>query len=739
MKPNIPWNIDGIRDFGETTEKHLLLNKRIRDFLDYDHKFFLIGAKGIGKTVFMRYKSYRTRLYNTSLQFNGSQSELTDNLDIHPNTFSKEELLQFRNESIWLLLWELTLWVMVFRIAGVEINPQLEKIIEKGDNISTILTRLLNNRKKIEQYRAFISEFQDKRQRVHSGIAIFIDDVDQAIHNFLLTPHYTDEYYQGDRSPSLEIWINAQMGLVGAIYNITRQNNHYKIHATIRREAFEAYDGELKSNYNHHASVLQYDKGEIRQIFEKNIQLIPREELVNVFGNGLVERFFGFDLMPHRFAVDGNGNSRSEDIFDFIYRHTYGRPREILSMGQAVNDIIAENAYKNASESEKIDAIRTVVNRRSHDLLLQYKKEIVPYFDEDEFAEFLRSIRGNVITTEDLKYLNDKTIQRYYNLGLLGITRTKNLKNQLKQDFKAAATYNYRHLESIPDTDYLLIHSTLDATLLSKHSFGQFYNKHNIIGHEYDFYPVPDRKILDPNAYIPLDVTGNRMASPNPAAGHNFPLKDIFEEYFQFDKHHTRFENYAQKWDNAKQVLFTLSRICFCHLLEKEFKDPYYGELKAQFLEELNTFEVIRPYNREMPDSHSPESLIYFRDKLIGRFITLGAYLVLDMRVEWIHNLLLRGKFEFKKARQNRAAMAYLTRSFFIKRLSKEEPRDNLDPKHRVVKQRIFDFLSQHEKDSLNEFIKSAAEEMRYGNFLKEQAHIDWLYQRTQKHLWHPK
>jgi hypothetical protein len=383
--------------------------------------------------------------------------------------------------------------------------------------------------------------------------------------------------------------------------------------------------------------------------------------------------------------------------------------------------------------------IRIIVNNRSDRLLLQYKSEIVPYFDEDEFAEFLGGIRGNVITSEDLKYLKEKTIKHYYNLGLLGITRTKNLKNQLKQDFKAAATYNYRHLEPIPDTDYLLIHSTLDATLLSKHSFGQFYNKHNIIGHEYDFFPVPDRKILNPEAYIPIDVTGNRMSAPNPAAGHNFPLRDIFKEYFQFDTHHARFENYSQKWDNAKQVLFTLSRICFCHLLEKQFKDPHYGVLKAQFLEELNTFEIIRPYNREIPDSSSPESLIIFRDKLIGRFITLGAYLVLDMRVEWIHNLLQQGKFAFKKPTQNLTAMAYLTRSFFIKRLSREEPRDNLDPRQRVVKQLIFDYLSRHEQDSLKEFIKSAAEEMRYDKFMKEQAHIDWLYQRTQKHLWRPK
>ena len=128
-----------------------------------------------------------------------------------------------------------------------------------------------------------------------------------------------------------------KMGLVAAIYSIYRQNSHVKIFATIRREPWEAATGTLKVNYRNHATFLQYEKDEIRQIFEKNISMMNEEDLVAPSGKNPIERFIGFDEIPHRFALDENEEPRKEDVFDFIYRHTYGRPREIVLMGLEIS------------------------------------------------------------------------------------------------------------------------------------------------------------------------------------------------------------------------------------------------------------------------------------------------------------------------------------------------------------------------------------------------------------------
>lgn len=49
MNKSFPWNLDAFRHFdGTQTEDYLLVNKPIKEFLERDDKFFLIGAKGLG-------------------------------------------------------------------------------------------------------------------------------------------------------------------------------------------------------------------------------------------------------------------------------------------------------------------------------------------------------------------------------------------------------------------------------------------------------------------------------------------------------------------------------------------------------------------------------------------------------------------------------------------------------------------------------------------------------------------
>lgn len=736
MKPP-PWNSEAFQHFTEDeTDNHLLVNQPIKEFLNRIDKFFLIGAKGLGKTLFLRYKSFKYHnIYGDSVKFNVSQVQLTESLDLHADTFTKEELLKYQNESLWSLLWQVALWTMVFRIFKEPINPKLDRIIDNANTLSPILARLLNNRSNIGLYREFLTEYQDKRTLFQSGVMLFIDDVDQALHNFLQVEHPTD--YSGQRNPSVETWINAQMGLVSAIYNMSRQNTHIKVYATIRREAFEGYDGELKINFEQHAVKLDYNKEEIKEIFIKNIYLIENDELVSKNSKNIFERFIGFETMPHGFATDTNGAKRNENVFDFIYRHTYGRPREIVIMGHSIYSIVTRNYYSKLSKEEQIKEIRAKVNKVSHSLFLQYRQEIIPSFNESELNQFVEKISSNVITKNDISKLNKQTLMLYFNLGLVGYTRAENHNGTLIQVFRPPATYNYRAQDTLPDSEFFLVHTSLDSTLLNHHTFSQFYNKYNIVGDGYPFYPQVIPFIYKFDYYLPSEVSGNRMNASSEAGGHNLPLIDYYKCCFQFDDHPNRHERLHQQYLIADKVISLISKICFCHRLGKQFNDEKYQTQKGYYYLEMSRFNYVRRYNSGMMEEKPEKDLDKFIDKLIGRYIALACYLFLDMRINWIHELLKTGKFSFEHEKTD-ASFSYITRSFFIRDIKHDEPRDPNNPLHRNTKQNIFKYLSTHEQECLNRFVRNAIDEIGYLDWIEEPTHVEWLREAILNKIWRP-
>lgn len=138
-----------------------------------------------------------------------------------------------------------------------------------------------------------------------------------------------------------------------------------------------------------------------------------------------------------------------------------------------------------------------------------------------------------------------------------------------------------------------------------------------------------------------------------------------------------------------------------------------------------------------MREQEPEKDMDRFIDKLIGRFITLGCYLFLDMRVEWIHELLKTGKFIFS-LEKSESSFSYITRSFFIRDIRHDEPRDHANPIHRNIKQTIFNHLSPHEQDCLKRFIKDTIDEVSYLNWIRESSHIDWLRDDLMKKIWRP-
>ena len=92
-----------------------------------------------------------------------------------------------------------------------------------------------------------------------------------------------------------------------------------------------------------------------------------------------MKSFLGFDSIPHVFVKDKDGNSQKEDAFLYLLRHTLGRPRDIIEMGHQIKII-------NGKESTRsVEELKDIIHENSSKLLNEYKKEVIPYFDFDEY------------------------------------------------------------------------------------------------------------------------------------------------------------------------------------------------------------------------------------------------------------------------------------------------------------------------------------------------------------------
>ena len=112
-------------------------------------------------------------------------------------------------------------------------------------------------------------------------------------------------------------------------------------------------------------------------------------------------------------------------------------------------------------------------------LFNEYKKEIIPNFNEEDFNNFVKGIPKNIISRKKIKTLNPELVKFYFNLGLIGYVKEKSGSDvPLIQEFLPSSTYNYHNLSDLPESDYYFLHPSVDQALIDKNGVGfdYFYN-----------------------------------------------------------------------------------------------------------------------------------------------------------------------------------------------------------------------------------------------------------------------
>jgi hypothetical protein len=491
-----PWtfeadNID-IRDINpDNIYQFVVPTPSVMEFLTCgsdDIKYFVIGPKGLGKTFLLKVKSKFYREYISGYHcIPSGGGELVEKLASIRESFSKEDLESFKDMGIWEKTWELSLYTMILRSFKIDLPSELMKTLGEARTLLDILSAFIQSRSAIDKlYSKHVAtslrpKVGELREHGTNQIAVFIDNIEEGIEEHA---RYDLKHTKGILSE--DVWINAQLGMMKVVRGICQRNKHIKIFVSIRSEAFNNDRTPTALQSRDNATVLMYTRSQIKKIFEQNISITQKANLARPNAVDPIERFIGFSKMNHRFAKDADGNPRQENTFDFIFRHTFGRPREIVLMG---SEIVTKVPVSERENDET--AVREMINKVSSDLILQQLgQEIVPRFEYEVFDKFCELVRHNVISTEQAREISEKIYEEHgfenvfsylYSCGLVGVTEDDPGQSHQIQRFQPVGQYSLSSSILPKALRYFVIHSSIDKLLRSKHG-KSFYDQNNIIG-----------------------------------------------------------------------------------------------------------------------------------------------------------------------------------------------------------------------------------------------------------------
>ncbi len=708
-----PWNYDsGELNPKDIPEDYIFQNDIIRNYLSsnrHDRKLFLIGPKGSGKTLLLRYKAFKywEKLENSEevVSYQASESnELVESLNFHLIPLSNKALQKLKNYNTWVHIWDFAVSLIILRRSRIGLPQELTALDTQFPvhyGLSEIVSKIVNDPKKFIFSRFFAcnNDLIAKLKLIRTPFVLFIDRLDQALNEVLNNEDY--KYLEDEENENLAflVWRSAQFGLLECIYNLnTAQNSHLKIFATARTEALNV-DSQLRPNILNYCTQLQYNIEELKEIFLNNIRITPQEKLLGAHHSDLFYRFFGFTEMEHIKAKDSNKKPIPEHVFHFLRRHTFERPREVVLLGKQVYEqLIAKDNFKGMDPLDKIEQVRRIVNQTSNsEILRDYLSEVVPSFKYEHLDTFSRAIQQNVILRSELLKIEGPIVNYLYRIGLIGC-----LINQ-KQEFLPASKFIHDKRERIRHVDYYFVHPAIDRKLQAIKNFNDFYNEHNIVGNGYPFIPPPpySTKSWEGHGldhFIPVEVAGNHN-EPNGNFGFkNVKLTTLYELLFLKNTDIELAEYRDEKFENAFRILSCIADMQYLQKLKNKFGKNF-PEWEQEIKDKLNSLNGRSDYSKAISGVRK-EDLLTFALRLSGRIVTAGIYIFLIFdEYASIHHILKNFSFGTDQDFiEEESALKFLRRAFFIKGMKNSLPINEVD------QQSVLQKLSPFEKVGLNKW-----------------------------------
>ncbi len=463
----------------------------VREFVRSDSRHFVSGAKGCGKTLLLTYKRAQLaeRYKNNGdggVTFIPEGRPYLDLMgDLRNVSKSTEDLMANLNEAkrLWgfalrlsalshhpsQLLDTHTLAALPARLREVAQGPRAEPTIVLKELLQLTTSQIHQVLNQTEM------PLEHAVRALHSGMMFFIDKIDQAL-----------------RSLGQDAWVAMQAGLVEAAWDLMNTNAHIKVFATIREEAFSSYESDIKTNLFGATTRIRYSKAELRQMLER----------LTDFYEGLPLRdFVTIDI------VTAPGAAQTEGAFDFLYRHTLGRPRDFVI-------IASEISRQRSSLDER--SFKAIVYETCAGILVANVFDEMRVFlevlaDRKTRTRFLSALPYGILTRDDLievwaryhdadrsyyedygRYSSDvfHPFRELYDCGLLGVVELDPDGQSLHQVFKQPHHPMEVERFDLPNSQAYLLHPSLLA-LIRKSGVGPGHQpiREIVVGHEQPWRP----------------------------------------------------------------------------------------------------------------------------------------------------------------------------------------------------------------------------------------------------------
>lgn len=486
---SLTWNADAtyIKELKDLNSDLLVIGPQIKEFLDVesDSKNFIIGTKGIGKTLFLRYKRL---LYQDYIEANKDlkiilmpKNDLVDRRPIIYD-FTKDKIEYFSNEYVWADIWLLSILLsslkatresdyhvedenfkdLFAKLNSSSFNRFLNLLnsihINPTDFLGEIVSYPIKN---INELRNGIGPLISLVRLINLKVVFFIDNIDELFHK---------AYNQQELL--IPAWYNPQIGLMNAVLNLSNTCRGIEVNASIRKEAYLKIR-QTDPNFfvlRGHVLDLKYTKNELKIIFVQNIKNTDREKLVHPedLNYRPLNSFFGFNFIMNEDI------KREENIFDYIYRHTLKRPRDLMVIGAAIADM--SNFDKNTR------SIRHRIHTITSEIGNVYVNEVCPHIDinRDYLDKLFKIITTNIYSYNELKTIcskfNSETscemkkcnvckkihiFCNLYKIGLLGVLYKPEHSKRTYQEFATPGVMLFECDSFLPESSLYLLHPVL--------------------------------------------------------------------------------------------------------------------------------------------------------------------------------------------------------------------------------------------------------------------------------------
>ena len=517
-------------DLDQFSGQLLHLNNQIADFLDpaTTEEVLVIAPKGFGKTLLLKAKrqSMRER-YRTMLP----ERALVDKPSANPDLMSHREYGTVREtEAYWKALWSIALTLAVEKHLGLcpGLSGPLEKMArnEHLRSACDLFTNLLalSRDAYFAAFKDYVAQLLPVFRRVHTSVAMFIDNIDEYFEDFLAGDLIDTEE---QRAIYRSYWHFAQVGIALAARDLHAINNHVKIFVSIRKEVFQrAFLGNpLGLQLAGSALDLLYAREDLIEIIKKNIEVERKRSLVEPQARDAWVRFLG----RHATKIVHQNTGDEEDVVAFWIRHTFRRPRDVVFIGR---DLAAIDPRRRTRQT-----VRQQITRSAAAIAQGFITEMSPHLPQFDREILFRLIRRNVIPRAELDMLSEQYDRLFsakqggsepiachvfasmFKIGLLGYVGMHPETAELVQSFRHPGEVPLDRDDVLPDAEHFLIHPSLDL-LIGSYNPDYFRNldKLNVIGADRPWRAA--RQIL---FVLKGDVRGVGGILQDPVAGATFP------------------------------------------------------------------------------------------------------------------------------------------------------------------------------------------------------------------------